>query len=230
MTMLTGIPHRNQANDEILGTEQSLLRSVSVSAMKIGFCLYDGMTVLDFVGVYDPLIRLEEHLDGNVEWAICGRTKIVRADGLTIATDRIEPDLGEFDMVVVPGGRATRDLRHDADMISWIATAAPCEYCVSVCTGSLLYGAAGLLDGKRATTHPSATHLLAEYATVVDDRVVHDGNVVTSGGVTAAIDLGLYLTEVVGNRAIRKAIAKQMDYPYDELTFTRSYEHSDNSC
>ncbi|MFW6458790.1 MAG: DJ-1/PfpI family protein [Halodesulfurarchaeum sp.] len=182
--------------------------------MNVAFCAFDGMTALDFVGAYDPITRLDRMEFRPLEWDVCARTESVSTDGLSLEVDRVEPDLGEYDLVFVPGGTATRTLRHDEGFVEWIRTASDSEYVTSVCTGSLLLGAAGLLEGKRATTHPSAYDLLGEYADVVDERVVHDGSIVTGRGVSSSIDLGLYIVETLSNRSTREAIAEQMDYPY----------------
>ena len=89
-------------------------------------------------------------------------------------------------------------------------------YIVSVCTGSLLLGAAGLLEGRRATTHPSAYDLLKPYCDeVVETRIVHDGNVITGGGVSTSIDLGLYLISYFAGEAALNSVKKQIDYPYE---------------
>jgi transcriptional regulator GlxA family with amidase domain len=184
--------------------------------MKIAFCIYDKMTVLDFVGVYDPITRLDRMDFMPVEWDVCAQTETVTADSLGLDVDLVEPDLSDYDLVFLPGGYGTRDLRYDDSFIGWLQTAAPCEYLTSVCTGSLLLGAAGFLDGKRATTHPDAFDLLAEYARVADDRVVHDGKVITGRGVSSSLDLGLYLVALLSAPETRDAIAEQMDYPYGE--------------
>ncbi len=187
--------------------------------MKVAFCIYDGMTVLDIVGAYDPITRLDRMEFVPLEWDICARTERVNADELDLGVDRIAPDLGEYDLVVLPGGLATRELRHDREFVEWIETAASCEYLTSVCTGSLLLGAAGFLEGRRATTHPNAFEILEEYAEVVDDRVVRDGNVITGRGVSSSIDLGLYVVELLSDAETRRAIATQMDYPYGGAVF-----------
>lgn len=187
--------------------------------MKVAFCIYDGMTVLDFVGAYDPITRLDRMDFTPLEWDVCARTERVSADELDLGVDRVEPDLGEYDLVFFPGGFASRELRHEESFLEWIRTAASCEYLTSVCTGSLLLGAAGFLEGKRATTHPSAFETLEEYADVVDDRVVHDGNVITGRGVSSSVDLGLYVVETLSDAETRRAIAAQMDYPYGEEVF-----------
>jgi transcriptional regulator GlxA family with amidase domain len=190
--------------------------------MNVAFCVYDGMTALDFVGAYDPITRLDRMDFLSVDWDVSARSETVAATGLNFDVDRVEPDLGEYDLVFVPGGHGSRDLRNDESFLEWLRTAEACEYVTSVCTGSLLLGAAGFLDGRRATTHPTAFDTLAEYAEVVDDRVVQDGNVITARGVSSAIDLGLYVVEMLADAETRRAIAQQMDYPYGEEVFTDS--------
>ncbi|UWG48214.1 Putative intracellular protease/amidase [Halanaeroarchaeum sp. HSR-CO] len=183
--------------------------------MNVAFCAYDGMTALDFVGGYDPITRLHRMDFLPLEWDVCARTETVTTDGLTLDVDQVKPDLGSYDLVFVPGGMATRALRHDESFVEWIGTASESEYVTSVCTRSILLGAAGLLEGRSATTHPSAFGLLEKYAEVVDDRVVHDGPVITGRGVSSSLDLGLYIVEELSDRDTRRAIAEQMDYPYD---------------
>lgn len=182
--------------------------------MNVAFCIFDGMTALDFVGAYDPITRLDRMGFREVGWDVCARTETVRADSLTFEVDRTEPDLGGYDMVVVPGGFATRKLVEDEAFVDWLRTAEGSRYKASVCTGALLLGAAGLLDGRRATTHPQALDALEAYAEAVEERVVRDGDVVTAGGVSSAIDLGLHVAELLTDTRTREAIAEQMDYPY----------------
>ena len=100
--------------------------------MEVAFCIYDGMTVLDFVGAYDPITRLDRMDFLPMDWDVCARTDSVTANSLTLGIDRVEPDLGEYDLVFVPGGLATRDLRHDESFLEWLRTAASCEYLTSV--------------------------------------------------------------------------------------------------
>jgi transcriptional regulator GlxA family with amidase domain len=119
----------------------------------------------------------------------------------------------------LPGGTGTRKLVDDADFIGWIRTAERCPYKISVCSGALLWGAAGFLRGRRATTHPDAFEQLATYgATVVGARIVDEGDIITARGVTSGFDLGLYLVEKFAGADARTRIAKQMDYPYGQLT------------
>lgn len=119
-------------------------------------------------------------------------------------------------MVVVPGGYATRKLVDDQEFIRWLQTAGDCKFKVSVCTGSVLLGAAGFLEGKRATTHRSSFDELRPFCgEVLDRRIVDEGDTITARGVTSAIDLGLYLCEKLAGREVRERIQKQMDYERD---------------
>lgn len=182
--------------------------------MHAAFCCFEGMTVLDFVGTYDAVTRLNRMDIMPFHWDVCGPTDQIVANGLHLTVDRVRPDLGPYDLVFVPGGRGIDAVLQDQSIIDWIGTATGSRYVSSVCTGSVLLGAAGLLDGVVATTHPNAYERLSSYATVVDSRIVHDGTVITGGGVSASIDLGLYLVaQLAGDRASEK-IATQMDYPY----------------
>lgn len=183
--------------------------------MKIAFVIFDHLTALDFIGVYDPLTRLKtQKFIEAAEWEICAPTQTVTDGlGLQLAATKVGGSLAGYDLLVVPGGYGTRALKNDAAFIEWLRTAAACPLKTSVCTGSLLLGAAGFLQGRRATTHPAAFELLAPYVTtVVDDRIVDEGEVITARGVTSAIDLGLYLCEKLAGRQAMERIRRQMDY------------------
>jgi cyclohexyl-isocyanide hydratase len=118
-------------------------------------------------------------------------------------------------MLVVPGGFGTRTLQHDRSYIDWLQTARPVPLKVSVCTGALLLGAAGFLQGRRATTHPSAYKELEPYCgRVVRERVVDEGDIITARGVSSAIDMGLHLVQRLAGPEARDRVATQMDYPY----------------
>lgn len=185
--------------------------------MNAAFIVFDQMTALDFIGFYDPLTRLKsmEYMP-KFHWQICSFCEDVSdIQDLRFNPDSFQQHLGDFDLLVVPGGYGSRSLQHNEEFITWIKTAAPVPLKASVCTGSLLLGAAGFLQGKRATTHPNAYEELARYCGEVShQRVVDAGDIVTARGVTSAIDLGLYLVERIAGKDIRREIARQMDYPY----------------
>lgn len=183
--------------------------------MKVAFVVYDGMTLLDFAGVYDPISRL--HLMGfvtDLSCTICARTETVRSsEGAELAQCSTPESLGKFDYVIVPGGDGIRDLMKDPAFLHWIADVPETTTLVGICGGSLILGAAGLLRTKKATTHPTLMPVLAHVAREVSsDRIVDEGRIITAGGVTAAIDLGLYLCEKIAGSEVREKIRIQMDY------------------
>jgi transcriptional regulator GlxA family with amidase domain len=182
--------------------------------MKIAFVIFDVLTTLDFVGVYDAVTRLKTmHFMEDVEWDICAYTETVSDKlGLVITPNKVRQSLAGYDLVIVPGGYGTRQLINDAGFLEWLKTSESCKLKASVCTGSLLFGAVGFLEGKRATTHPSSFAELAKYCTVVDDRVVDEGDIITARGVSSSIDLGLYLCEKFAGKEVKDQIRKQMDY------------------
>ena len=185
--------------------------------MKAAFIIFNQMTALDLIGAYDPLTRLKSmKILPDFQWDFCSLTEEVSDDkGLRFFPDSVGRPLGDYDLIFVPGGYGTRSLQFDKTFIDWLKTASPVTLKVSVCTGALLMGAAGFLTGKRATTHPTAFEELQTYCkTVVDQRVVDEGEVITGRGVSASIDLGLHLVMRLAGISARNSIAKQMDYPY----------------
>ncbi|RED86527.1 MULTISPECIES: DJ-1/PfpI family protein [Cohnella] len=186
--------------------------------MKIGFVVFNGITFLDLIGFYDVIYRLNlfEQTKGTT-WDFCGLSEEITDElGLTIKVNKIRPELSAYDLIFVPGGMGTRKLRFDENFIGWLRQAADVRYIVSVCTGSLLIGAAGFLTGKKATTHPSAYELLEPYCQeVMNARIVKDGNLITAGGVSTSIDLALYLVELFVNKEAVETVKKQIDYPYE---------------
>jgi len=185
--------------------------------MKIAFVLYDGVTLLDFAGAYDPLTRVKTMgFVPDLEYCTCARQERIRSfEGVELTVDRVSPDLAGFDYVIVPGGNSIATLIRDRKFIGWLAVPPGKTTVAAVCGGALLAGAAGMLKTRRATTNPALMEILKKFAREVStDRVVEDDHVITAGGVTAAIDMGLYLTERIADRDARLAIQKQMDYPY----------------
>jgi len=183
--------------------------------MKIAFVVYDGLTLLDFAGAFDPVTRLKTMgFVNDLEYDICARKEKVRSfEGIDLIANRISPDLSTYDYVFVPGGNGIQSLISDADFLRWIAVPPGRTIIAAVCGGSLLVGATGRLRDKRATTHPAFAGILARFAREVsDDRIVDDGDIITAGGVTAAIDLGLYVCQRIAGSEVRSAVQNQMDY------------------
>jgi putative intracellular protease/amidase/uncharacterized protein (DUF952 family) len=186
-----------------------------VRGTRIALVAFEGMTLLDLVGVYDPLARIAGMgFDPSTRCEIIGAHggRVWVHDGAELVVERVRPPLEEFDLVVVPGGFGTRSLVHDESLSQWLARYPHNRVLASVCTGALLLGAAGRLKGRRATTHHSALGELGQYgATVVRDRVVHDGPIVSAAGVTSALDLGLYLVRWLLGEDVAKRVADQME-------------------
>lgn len=193
--------------------------------MKIAFVIFQGMTVLDFVGVYDAVTRLKSMgFMPDMQWDICAisdevwdeRVSTPESKGLCLKPTRVHEPLHNYDMVIIPGGYGTQKLMRDTQFMTWLMTAQNCPLKVSVCTGSLLLASAGFLNSKRATTHPTAFDELRKFSkvTVVDERIVDQGDVITARGVTSSIDLGLYLCEKLAGYDAKEKIRQQMDYPY----------------
>lgn len=133
--------------------------------------------------------------------------------GLKIVADKVGTPLNSYDAIVVPGGHGTRTLIHNEDFINWIKTARDVKYKMSVCTGSLLLGAAGFLQNKKATTNFLEYETLRPYcAEVLKERLVVDGNTITAGAVSSSLDLGLYLCEKWAGNEAREVIQQRMDY------------------
>ena len=183
---------------------------------RIAFLIFPRLTFLDFIGGYDALRRVAGMgIDRGVSHRIIGtEPSIVDDSGLSITPDGVYEDLAPYDLLYVPGGFGTRSLMNDARFIDYLKTWGTERPAASVCTGALLLGRAGYLAGKRATTHHNAYDDLRPFCgeVVTDRRVVDEGQVVTAGGVSSSLDLGLYLVEKYWGAGARTTIAAQMAY------------------
>lgn len=187
--------------------------------MKAAYILFNGITFLDFIGVYDPLSRLQSqgHLP-DFSWDTCALTPFISDSfGLEMKVDKVSPDLSEYDLIIVPGGFGTRTLQGDPNFIGWLRTAADVPLKTSVCTGALLLGAAGFLKGHRATTHFNEYAALAPYCKeVVREELVDDGAVITAGAVASSLTLGLYLCERFVGKEKKEVVRRSMAYKMEE--------------
>jgi putative intracellular protease/amidase len=181
--------------------------------------LFDRFTALDAVGPYEVLSRLP----GAEVVFVAEQAGPVRADthALALVADRALADVDACDVVVVPGGPGTRAMLEPHPLHDWLrAIDATTQWTTSVCTGALLLGAAGLLDDLEATTHWSALDTLAKLgARPVERRVVPQGKVVTAAGVSAGIDMALWLAAQIAGDEVAKAIQLGIEYdpqpPFD---------------
>jgi cyclohexyl-isocyanide hydratase len=179
--------------------------------LQIGFLLFPGVQQLDLTGPYEVLASLP-----NTTIRLIWKTiePVLSSTGLVLTPNSTYGDCPALDVICVPGGTGVTELLQDSDTIAFVRKhAATARYVTSVCTGSLLLGAAGLLRGRRATTHWAFHALLEPMGAIsVRDRVVRDGNVITGGGVTAGIDFALSIaSELVGDE---EAQAVQLELEY----------------
>lgn len=183
--------------------------------MRIAYIIFDGITWLDFFGAYEPISKLQSlNYVPDLTWEICSFTDTVADNfGLSVKPDKVQNSLSEFDVIVIPGGYGTRQLQFNEEFISWIKTGERAQYKISICTGSLILGAAGLLKDRKATTNFQEYETLKPYCKeVIKERIVDDNNVITAGAVSASIDLGLYLCEKWVGKEAKEEIRKRMDY------------------
>ncbi|WP_052866625.1 DJ-1/PfpI family protein [Streptomyces niger] len=187
--------------------------------MQIAILLYDRFTALDAIGPYDTLGRLP-----GAETVFVGqRTGPVRNDshGLAMVADATLEEVTAPDILVVPGGPGQSDLMADGPLLEWLrAVDTATTWTTSVCTGSLLLAAAGLLEGRRATSHWLALDQLKEYgAAPTGERVVFDGKYVTAAGVSSGIDMGLTLLGRLQGDELAQTVQLAIEYdpqpPYD---------------
>lgn len=186
----------------------------------IGLLLFDGVEELDAVGPWEVLAYwTQEHPEDG--WTISclspGGVEVCGAKGLVLGAHHSLDDAPAMDVLIHPGGRGTRPLLRDAAHLEWVQSQrASVSVMASVCTGSLVYAAAGLLTGRPATTHWASLNLLAELdptiITDVDARFVDDGDLITSAGVSAGIDMALHLVARFAGTERARAVRRGIQY------------------
>jgi transcriptional regulator GlxA family with amidase domain len=182
-------------------------------AIRIVFPLYEGVTHLDFTGPHQFLARLP-----NAELVVASLGGVrIAADSLEFAGLADLESIDRCDVLCVPGGLGcTTAMLSPSYMGAIRRLAATARYITSVCTGSLILGAAGLLVGKRAACHWAWRDYLSEFDAIPDSgRVVRDGNIITGGGVTAGIDFALALIAEIAGPAVAQAIQLGLEYAPD---------------
>lgn len=190
--------------------------------MDVAILLFDDLTALDAIGPFEVLSRVP---DARVRF-VGKRKGQVRTSNrmLGLCVDADFSDVTAADAVVVPGGKGTKTLESDREVLDWVTTMHGCtRFTMSVCTGAMVLGAAGLLDGLAATTHWAYVERLAEFgAQHVKDRVVRSGKIWTSAGVSAGIDMGLALCVELGGPTLAREIQLALEYaprpPFDAGT------------
>jgi transcriptional regulator GlxA family with amidase domain len=180
--------------------------------VQIAILLYDRFTALDAVGPYEVLVRLP----GATVVFAAERPGPVRADTgmLALTADAALADVPHPDIVLVPGGPGQDEQMSEGAVHRWLRAAdATSSWTTSVCTGSLILAAAGLLAGRRATSHWMALDQLGKFGvTPVSQRVVIDGKFITAAGVSAGIDMALGLAGRIGGKELAQAIQLGIEY------------------
>lgn len=179
--------------------------------LQIGSLVFEGLDQIDLTGPFEVLSRIP-----NSTYKVYGKTLDGVRDlrGLKLAADALLADAPKLDVLHIPGGYGQEALMEDKEVISWVKKHAADAECVfSVCTGALICGAAGLLKGRRATTHWTAFELLPIFGAIpVNERVVEDGNMVFAAGVTSGIDGALRVAARLRGDEVAQGIQLYMQY------------------
>lgn len=185
---------------------------------KIIFLLFNNITALDAVGPYEILSRIP---GAEISFVSLEPGLITATQGLKLSAEYSTKDFNEGDILLIPGGKGIDDLLENNSVLEWVKKIhETTSFTTSVCTGSLLLGAAGILKGKKATTHWNHIERLSEYgANAVKERYVQDGKILTSAGVSAGIDMSLKLVQLFKNETFAKALQLAIEYdpapPFD---------------
>ncbi len=201
---------------------------------QVGILVFEDVEVLDFCGPFEVFSatrldedkRREEPSPFNVFLVAEKKKSVVASGGLKVLPDYDLHDCPRVDILVVPGGWGTRKEMNNARLLKWITDRSRhLEIMTSVCTGSLILGRAGLLDGRHATTHWRSLDWMQELfpKTVVEKKlhVVEEGNLITSAGISAGIDMALKVVLRCFGEAVARATAKHMEYPFPESNARR---------
>lgn len=182
-----------------------------MASLSVGLLIFPKVQQLDLTGPYEVFATLPD-TEVSLVWKTTGPTESVT--GMVIEANQTFDTAPAFDVLCVPGGPGVNALMEDEEVLAFIrAQAAAVKYITSVCTGSLVLGAAGLLKGRRATTHWASHHLLSRLgAEPVEARVVRDGPIWTGGGVTAGIDMALGVVEALRGREAAETVQLYLEY------------------
>lgn len=179
--------------------------------MKVNFLLFEGLTQLDVTGPYEVLVRAPGF---DIE-LVAKNIEPLRSDrGLMLLPTQSLSSAGPCDLLAIPGGPGTDDALSDPEILHFVREQArSAKYIFGICTGSLLLGAAGLLQGRRSTCHWQAIEFLHHFGAIVERRrMVVDGNIFTAGGVTSGIDMALKVVGVLSGEDVAKQIQLQIEY------------------
>jgi cyclohexyl-isocyanide hydratase len=198
-------------------TPQGRWPKLSGMSIHIAFLVYPDVTQLDLTGPFEVLARVP---GAQVDLVWKERIALRSDSGLLLTPSATFAEVGRADVLCVPGGAGQIPLMEDSETLSWLASiGSSARFVTSVCVGSFLLGAAGLLRGYRATSHWASLPLLSAYGAIPGvERVVVDRNRITGGGVTAGIDFGLSLAAQLSNEQTAREIQLAIEYDPAPLT------------
>jgi transcriptional regulator GlxA family with amidase domain len=190
----------------------------------VAILLFDDVEVLDFAGpfeVFSVASELNDYKPFRVMTVAAEKRVVVAKNGLSVNPEHAVNACPNAEIVIIPGGIGSKQVIQDERIIAWVQKAAQeAEFVLSVCTGSRILAKAGLLDGKPATSHHEAFENLRELAPQVDwqegdwreTRFIDNGNIITAGGISAGIDMSLYVVSKLLGRDKARATADYMEY------------------
>jgi transcriptional regulator GlxA family with amidase domain len=201
---------------------------------RVGIVLFENIEILDFCGPFEVFSatrlneerRREDPSPFEVLLVAEKNGPLVTTGGMKVIPDHTFESCPKLDVLVVPGGWGTRKELENQTMLNWLRRrASEVETLTSVCTGSMLLGFAGLLDGHHATTHWRSLDWMRESFPSVtveyDKHVVEEGRIFTSAGISAGIDMALKVVERYCGEGIARATARHMEYPYPDSNARR---------
>lgn len=189
---------------------------------KIGIYIFPDVEELDFIGVFEVLTKtrtlkeagtLLSHHPLQVD-VLASQKRIKCANGLVVVPHGTIDDFTDYDMLIIPGGRGIHVLIEDKPFLRKIKEFSKTKFIGSVCTGAFILAEAGVLKGRVATTHFNHREKLSDFCRVTNERVVIDGNVITAGGISCSLDLGLTILELIYGENVASMVAERLELPH----------------
>ena len=185
--------------------------------IKIGIIVFPQVEEMDFVAPFEVLSYINKIEPNSTQvFLIAERLELIQAaNGMKIFPDHSFDSCPSLDIVVVPGGKGRFQAMHDPKMKEFVLhQSKQAQYVASVCTGAFILAEVGLLEGRKATTYHSAFEELKAYTRIIVEKakVVHDGNIITSAGVTSGLELGFYILKILFGNVLAQTVADKIEY------------------
>jgi len=188
---------------------------------RIGIYIFPNVEELDFIGVFEVLAKTRTMKDKGklpIEKEIqidliASEESITCANGLLVKPNKVVDNFEEYDLLIIPGGKGVAKLINDVNLLKRIRDFAKNHTICSVCTGAFVLEKAGILKGKRVTTHHEYRERLRQSCEVVNSRVFVDGDIISAGGISCSLDLGFKILEIIYGRKIAEMVADRLEIP-----------------